>query len=738
MSKIAPYVSLDSDADSFYCAVVKNASRSADVVEKLISGFQDEKLVIRTETNAELDFVYLLIAAEDTVLEEFAEAQAIHVKLDSKYVSNAKTPAYAIFKKKLRLQYQKQSGNSLFSSLDKQKLVQRKIDDVVRFVSKTHKHATLDVFPLHVQSERDKLRRLWVNSWFSFQPLDLVRDYLGESIAMYFAFLGFYTLCLIPLSIVGLVAQVFQLMSHDLDHVTVPIYCVFLAFWSTVWIEYWKQVQSSWAFRWDTLHFEEEEHIRPEFVGVTKKGYWSQSGFIEMNSVYDRLKNQYPKLAHRVPENMFESQTKKIFRYLVSIPIISTFIIATAIGTSAILFFKNIASVPIEQGGYGAYGSVLAGIINAMFIMFMNVVYGRVAVVLNSFENHPTETVYQDNLIAKTFAFQFVNSYISLFFIAFVKGRDIRVLGFEPGNCRVSCFQELATQLLTLVLYGQIVGQIKELFIPWLTKKVNRMFVWCRVKSNTQEHSKPFYEKQRALPPNPGPFDDFNEMAIQFGFVVMFAAAFPIASVAALVNNWTEIRVDAAKVINFTRRPAYRGCEDIGTWQTVFQALSVLCVLTNACLLGFTSSYMSGKCQLLENIPQGCSGKSCEMFKGDQFRAVSANSFFNLHGLVPEFRVNCTSFKHPLFREAPACCPTHETYLPESSVFPVTHNGALFLSNAEVLWCVLLVENFLLLVKFVLAVVIPDQTIHVTREIARQKFEKELLLEHFQGDDEPV
>jgi hypothetical protein len=55
----------------------------------------------------------------------------------------------------------------------------------------------------------------------------------------------------------------------------------------------------------------------------------------------------------------------------------------------------------------------------------------------------------------------------------------------------------------------------------------------------------------------------------------MFAAAFPIASVAGLINNWAEIRVDAAKILKFSRRPNYFGCEDIGTWCRLSLSLSL-------------------------------------------------------------------------------------------------------------------------------------------------------------------
>jgi anoctamin-1 len=39
---------------------------------------------------------------------------------------------------------------------------------------------------------------------FKFQPLDAVRDYFGVKVALYFAWLGFYTNLLIFPSIVGI------------------------------------------------------------------------------------------------------------------------------------------------------------------------------------------------------------------------------------------------------------------------------------------------------------------------------------------------------------------------------------------------------------------------------------------------------------------------------------------------------------------------------------------------------
>jgi hypothetical protein len=52
-------------------------------------------------------------------------------------------------------------------------------------------------------------------------------------------------------------------------------------------------------------------------------------------------------------------------------------------------------------------------------------------------ENHRTQTSHDDALIVKLFAFQFVNSYASLYYIAFFRGVSIQVV-WAQATCRVS------------------------------------------------------------------------------------------------------------------------------------------------------------------------------------------------------------------------------------------------------------------------------------------------------------
>ncbi|KAG7251412.1 hypothetical protein CRUP_007890, partial [Coryphaenoides rupestris] len=57
---------------------------------------------------------------------------------------------------------------------------------------------------------------------------------------------------------------------------------------------------------------------------------------------------------------------------------------------------------------------------------------------------------------------------------------------------------------------------------------------------------------------------------IQFGFVTLFVASFPLAPLFALLNNIIEIRLDAKKFVGELQRPVAARAKDIGGWRTAF------------------------------------------------------------------------------------------------------------------------------------------------------------------------
>jgi len=81
---------------------------------------------------------------------------------------------------------------------------------------------------------------------------------------------------------------------------------------------------------------------------------------------------------------------------------------------------------------------------------------------------------------------------------------------------------------------------------------------------------------------------------IQFGFVTLFVASFPLAPVLALLNNLFEIRVDAWKITTQCRRNVPEKAQDIGAWQPILQGVAILAVATNVSL--FSKFFLSYSC----------------------------------------------------------------------------------------------------------------------------------------------
>ncbi|EOD26874.1 hypothetical protein EMIHUDRAFT_254399 [Emiliania huxleyi CCMP1516] len=70
-------------------------------------------------------------------------------------------------------------------------------------------------------------------------------------------------------------------------------------------------------------------------------------------------------------------------------------------------------------------------------------------------------------------------------------------------------------------------------------------------------------------------FYEFNELALQFGYIVLFSAALPAAAGLALLNNLLELRLDSVKVLKLTRRvPATSDSKGIGAWRSILLFLT--------------------------------------------------------------------------------------------------------------------------------------------------------------------
>lgn len=94
---------------------------------------------------------------------------------------------------------------------------------------------------------------------------------------------------------------------------------------------------------------------------------------------------------------------------------------------------------------------IFFSLVNLVLIQAFNLVYSNLCYKLTDFENCRLESEYQNSLIAKLFLFKFVNSYFSLFHIAFLNDYKAAINTSEFEQ-RMS---HLRLQLIT-ILVGQI------------------------------------------------------------------------------------------------------------------------------------------------------------------------------------------------------------------------------------------------------------------------------------------
>ena len=73
----------------------------------------------------------------------------------------------------------------------------------------------------------------------------------------------------------------------------------------------------------------------------------------------------------------------------------------------------------------------------------------------------------------------------------------------------------------------------------------------------------------------------YSLSVIQFGFITIFVAAFPLAPFFALANNIFEIRIDSNKLICETRRPIADRAQDLGIWFNILDAVAKIAVISN-------------------------------------------------------------------------------------------------------------------------------------------------------------
>lgn len=634
--------------------------------------------------------------------------------------------------------------------LDRKKFSEAANDDFAFGIARLISNCTYSAaYPLHDGDLKTpgSMRHLLYTEWaavskcIKYQPLDYVKDYFGVKIGLYFAWLGFYTHMLIPASIVGLICVIYSAAtvysnqpSEDIchynstikmcpqcdyfcdywdlnatclqsritylfDNSTTVFFAIFMSFWAACFLELWKRYSAEMTHRWDLTGFDVyEEHPRPQYLARLAHVKRTQ-----LNVVTGEREPMVPFWRMRLPATLMSFSVVALLVLLA---------LATVLGV--VLYRMSLLGASILRQNHAiiTYNPIMfttatAACINLCFICVFNYIYQYLAEWLTEKELLRTQTEFDDSLTLKIYLLQFVNYYASIFYIAFFKGKFVgrpgdyvRFFGHRQEECSPGgCLLELSIQLAIIMVGKQFINTIVEMMMPYLIKWLNIIRAIGRKKSikSPLQWVKDFKLVDFG---NMGLFPEYLEMVLQYGFVTIFVAAFPLAPLFALINNVLEMRLDAKKFLTCYRRPVPQRVNDIGVWYRILDSIGKLSIITNGFIIAFTSEF----------IPRLVY----------QFTNGSMNHYVN-HTLAD---FNISVLQHPPIRtsysESMCSYPGYWNYIKDGDGYE--HSNWYWHIMGARLAFVVVFENVVALVMIIVRWAIPDMSGELRDRIRREAY----------------
>eukprot|EP01012_Entosiphon_sulcatum_P064261 TRINITY_DN93043_c0_g1_i1.p1 TRINITY_DN93043_c0_g1~~TRINITY_DN93043_c0_g1_i1.p1 ORF type:complete len:746 (-),score=137.61 TRINITY_DN93043_c0_g1_i1:101-2338(-) len=542
------------------------------------------------ERSPDDDEIYVRIHADENLLKQFAEQNQIVMRTLSerhpkkqKFLRGAPEPYSAAREEEVGFE---------FGPPQKQRMLIRLLKTPQEFggcglqIDELRKDSVIrGFFPLH----NSGLVSYGLEEWADLrkvqaglnQPYDKICRYFGEKIGLYFFWMGSYTRAMSFPAVAGIIVGTYGLVTGNSQNAGLAIFAVLLVAWAIAWDVLWERKQTHWAHEFGCDIETQHENLRDGFRHVGKRP-------IRFDA--DKLEFAVPLMAFRKGDTSYEyyypSWRRVAAFFFVSVPVI-----AILIG-SLLVCLIFITKWRFENADNTIITTAASAITVTVMVIF-NLLYDRIAHGLNWLENHRTDTDYENALIQKSFLYYFCNAYSALFIIAVYPvgtskacvdkwGTDAEGLSQCQGDERI---EQLSSQMLIILAIKPMIQNLVEILMPYLKTKYRR---WNdargqenRILTKTQQ--------QASREPYETPMSDYLEIAIQFGYMSMFACVFPWGPAISMLYNVLEIRIDARKLVIDCQRPKADVVQSIGAWGAVFKVLTVCAAASNAYIICFLS-----------------------------------------------------------------------------------------------------------------------------------------------------
>uniref|UniRef100_A0A8C6P325 Anoctamin n=1 Tax=Nothobranchius furzeri TaxID=105023 RepID=A0A8C6P325_NOTFU len=468
--------------------------------------------------------------------------------------------------------------------------------------------------------------------------------------------------------------------SHLFDNEGTVFFAIFMGIWVTLFLEFWKRRQARLEYEWDLVDFEEEQQqlqIRPEFeIKCTNR---------RLNKITQEME-PYLTIHSRCARYSLSAATVLFWISLIVACIIGVIAYRLAVYAA----FASIIKDPMRRiqlvGRFitpQLATSVTASCINFVIIMILNFFYERVAIWITDLEIPKTHLEYENRLTMKMFLFQFVNYYSSCFYVAFFKGKFV---GY-PGD------------------YSYMFGKWSKL----RNEECDPGGFQQAPGRHNPENQYSRWEQDYILLnfTQLGLFYEYLEMVIQFGFITLFVASFPLAPLLALCNNILEIRVDAWKFTTQFRRPVASKARNIGAWKEILNAVAILSVVTNAFIMAFTS----------DMIPRMVYLYAISRDKSMKGYISNSLSVYNI-SQIPKTNMPEENW----YDNSTVTCRYRDYRYPPGHMREYDHTMQFWHILAAKMAFIIIMEHVVFVVKFFVAWLIPDVPSDVKARIKRERF----------------
>lgn len=450
-------------------------------------------------------------------------------------------------------------------------------------------HYIDDVFPLHhPPTAKAIIDELSVSSpLYDVDGISKLKNYFGEKVALYFAFLTHYTKALFTYGIAGVAVAILSQFVKSKAALLLFAYSIFATLWGASFISSWKGKNIEIVYMWTSLIM--GDSADESLMSLTKK---------------EDLRNKFfgVEVSHRITGEqiiVFPKRLKMVRYFLSAIVVLASLYISSKVMMAALdfedimlLWLKNKAHLYKWSSPFIMRGLILKNLPIVVYLACLNLLdtmYNVVAKKLTDHENHKYQSDYENSLVFKLVLFQFLNMNAAYLHVAFVRQDYIR----------------LATSIRTVLLVELIIGNVKETIIPIFLARRKRKAVMAEALKKKREENPELEESecfvvpgdldpistQLDMEPYDGVFEDYFELVRQFSQITLFAAAFPLGAVLALLNNLIEVYTDTYKLVHMTRRSSPRRALNIGAWIRAFEFISIMSVMTNLGIITVTANY---------------------------------------------------------------------------------------------------------------------------------------------------